>query len=98
MAERVVSAQISDEERNTEMVLRPQTLDEYVGQERMKESLKICIQAAKQRNEALDHTIFYGPPGLGKTTMAHVLAQHAGYEVMEINARYVFVALSPVLV
>jgi Holliday junction DNA helicase RuvB len=78
MAERVVSTQITDEERSIETVLRPQTLEEYVGQERMKESLRICIEAAKQRNEALDHTIFYGPPGLGKTTIAHIIAREMG--------------------
>jgi len=78
MVERVVSVQITDEERSIETVLRPQTLEEYVGQERMKESLRICIEAAKQRNEALDHTIFYGPPGLGKTTIAHIIAREMG--------------------
>jgi holliday junction DNA helicase RuvB len=78
MAERVISTQITDEERSIETVLRPQTLEEYVGQERMKESLRICIEAAKQRNEALDHTIFYGPPGLGKTTIAHIIAREMG--------------------
>ena len=78
MAERVVSTQITDEERSIETVLRPQSLEEYVGQERMKESLRICIEAAKQRNEALDHTIFYGPPGLGKTTIAHIIAREMG--------------------
>src|SRR2546426_12642803 len=78
MAERVVSTQITDEERSIETVLRPQTLEEYVGQERMKESLRICIEAAKQRNEALDHPLFYGPPGLGKTTIAHIIAREMG--------------------
>ena len=78
MVERVVSVQITDEERSIETVLRPQTLEEYIGQERMKESLRICIEAAKQRNEALDHTIFYGPPGLGKTTIAHIIAREMG--------------------
>ena len=78
MAERVVSMQVTDEERSIENVLRPQTLEEYVGQERMKESLRICIEAAKQRHEALDHAIFYGPPGLGKTTIAHIIAREMG--------------------
>ena len=78
MADRVVSAQLTDEERSIDNVLRPQTLAEYVGQERMKESLRICIAAAKQRHEALDHTIFYGPPGLGKTTIAHIIAREMG--------------------
>src|SRR5678809_93974 len=78
MVERIVGTQITDEERSVEAVLRPQTLEEYVGQERMKESLRICIEAAKQREEALDHTIFYGPPGLGKTTIAHIIAREMG--------------------
>ena len=91
MAERIVSTQITDEERSIETVLRPQTLEEYVGQERMKESLRICIEAAKQRNEALDHTIFYGPPGLGKTTIAHIIAHEMGVAIrmaaMDLVAR-----------
>jgi len=59
-------------------VLRPQTLDEYIGQDKMKESLRICVEAAKRRGEALDHAIFYGPPGLGKTTIAHIIAKEMG--------------------
>lgn len=78
MPDRVVGAQLTDDERSIENVLRPQSLEEYVGQERMKESLRICIAAAKQRQEALDHTIFYGPPGLGKTTIAHIIAREMG--------------------
>lgn len=78
MTERLVTNRITEEERNIENVLRPQTLDEYVGQENMKESLRICIEAAKQRGEALDHAIFYGPPGLGKTTIAHIIAKEMG--------------------
>jgi holliday junction DNA helicase RuvB len=78
MSDRVVNAQLTEEERSIEQALRPQTLDEYIGQERMKESLRVCIEAAKQRGETLDHTIFYGPPGLGKTTIAHIIAREMG--------------------
>ncbi len=78
MTDRLVTSRATDEERGLENVLRPQTLDEYVGQEKMKESLRICIEAATQRGEALDHAIFYGPPGLGKTTIAHIIAREMG--------------------
>jgi Holliday junction DNA helicase RuvB len=78
MAERLVANRVIDDERGLENVLRPQTLDEYVGQDKMKESLRICIEAAKRRGESLDHAIFYGPPGLGKTTVAHIIAKEMG--------------------
>jgi Holliday junction DNA helicase RuvB len=78
MAPRTVNPQLTDEERNLENILRPQTLDAYVGQDRMKDSLRVCIEAAKRRQETLDHTIFYGPPGLGKTTIAHIIAHEMG--------------------
>lgn len=67
-----------DDERGLENVLRPQTLDDYIGQEKMKASLRVCIEAAKRRKEPLDHAIFYGPPGLGKTTIAHIIAREMG--------------------
>jgi len=76
--ERLMTNRVTDDERGLENVLRPQTLDDYVGQEKMKESLRICIEAARQRGEALDHAIFYGPPGLGKTTIAHIIAKEMG--------------------
>jgi Holliday junction DNA helicase RuvB len=66
MSDRTVSNQLTDDERGLEAALRPHSLQEYVGQSRMKESLEICIEAAKRRGEALDHAIFYGPPGLGR--------------------------------
>jgi holliday junction DNA helicase RuvB len=81
MTERLMTNHMTDEERSTDNVLRPQSLDEYVGQEKMKGSLRICIEAARQRGEALDHAIFYGPPGLGKTTIAHIIAKEMGAAV-----------------
>ena len=81
MADRIMTSQVTDDERGLEATLRPQTLEEYVGQERMKESLRICMEAAKQRGEALDHAIFYGPPGLGKTTIAHIIAREMGVAI-----------------
>ncbi len=78
MTERFMTNRAVDDERGLENVLRPQTLEEYVGQDKMKESLRICIEAAKQRGESLDHAIFYGPPGLGKTTIAHIIAKEMG--------------------
>ncbi|MDQ6735392.1 MAG: Holliday junction branch migration DNA helicase RuvB [Nitrospirota bacterium] len=81
MTDRIVDGQVADEEHGLDTTLRPQTLDEYVGQTRMKESLRICIEAAKRRGEALDHAIFYGPPGLGKTTIAHIIAREMGVSI-----------------
>lgn len=72
---------VTDEERGLEATLRPRTLDEYVGQARMKDSLRICMDAAKGRGEPLDHAIFYGPPGLGKTTIAHIIAHEMGVAI-----------------
>ncbi len=78
MEDRVLSTELIEGERNLEGTLRPQQLAEYIGQERMKESLRVCIDAALGRGEALDHAIFYGPPGLGKTTIAHIIAKEMG--------------------
>ena len=68
--ERITSAGANPGESRQEASLRPQHLDEYIGQQGVKENLKIFIQAAKLRHEPLDHVLFYGPPGLGKTTLA----------------------------
>ena len=81
MSDRTMANQVSDDDRGLEAALRPQTLDEYVGQARMKDSLRICIEAAKRRGESLDHAIFYGPPGLGKTTIAHIIAREMGVAI-----------------
>src|SRR4029450_2518315 len=71
---RIVSASRTDEERQYEAGLRPRALDDYIGQDRIRENLHVAITAARQRGEALDHVLLYGPPGLGKTTLAHVIA------------------------
>ncbi len=74
MERRIISTTVLEEDKATEYGLRPQTLDEYVGQEKTKNNLKVYIEAAKKRNEPLDHVLFYGPPGLGKTTLAGIIA------------------------
>ncbi|MBN1256000.1 MAG: Holliday junction branch migration DNA helicase RuvB [Deltaproteobacteria bacterium] len=69
---------VSEEEIRFEQGVRPQSLSEYVGQQRVKENLKVFIDAARERGEALDHCLFHGPPGLGKTTLAHIIAHELG--------------------
>ncbi len=81
MEKRVISTRVQEEDITIEKSLRPQTLDGYIGQEKIKENLKVYIEAAKQRNEALDHVLFYGPPGLGKTTLAGIISNEMGTHI-----------------
>ncbi len=73
--DRILDPEIEDIiEQNMEKSLRPQNLDEYIGQNKVKENMKIYIESAKKRGEPLDHCLFYGPPGLGKTTLSNIIA------------------------
>ena len=73
--ERLISPELTDaSEERLENSLRPKTLNEYIGQDKVKENMKVYIEAAKKRGEALDHVLLYGPPGLGKTTLANIIS------------------------
>ncbi|MFX5464658.1 AAA family ATPase, partial [Acinetobacter baumannii] len=75
----------SANEEAVERALRPKQLDEYVGQEKVRSQLEIFISAARKRGEPLDHTLLFGPPGLGKTTMAHIIAREMGVNLRQTS-------------
>ena len=81
MDRRIITTEFTSEDSTIENNLRPESLRDYVGQEKIKENLQVFIEAARNRNEALDHCLFYGPPGLGKTTLAGIIAKEMGVKI-----------------
>jgi Holliday junction DNA helicase RuvB len=81
MEERLITAETTGDDGSFELSLRPKVLREYIGQNKAKENLKVFIDAARGRGESLDHVLFYGPPGLGKTTLAHIIAAEMGVNI-----------------
>lgn len=85
MEDRIISGELQEEEITEELSLRPQYLKQYIGQHKAKENLSIFIEAARMRNEPLDHVLLYGPPGLGKTTMAQIIANEMGVQFKQTS-------------
>ena len=79
--DRIVSSNVNEADAASELSLRPKTLDDYVGQSKAKDNLKVFMAAAKSRGESLDHVLLYGPPGLGKTTLSYIIASEMGVNI-----------------